>query len=343
MIISKLEDDNNKKRIYSFLISNGSGSSIKITNFGATIMSIKMPDKNGRLDELVMGYDNIQKYYANPYYFGATIGRVANRIAGGEFQLNGKRYKVACNEKDINLLHSGDAGLHYQVFESECLSARNAVNFYYRSPDGESGFPGNVDINITMTLTEDNIVRIEYKAKSDEDTFLNLTNHTYFNLRGAGSILDHELEIDAGCYTPVDENLIPTGDFESVIGTPFDFRVLRKIGEALDDNFEQINITHGYDHSYVITGQGFRRAAEVVDRQFGRRMSIYTDMPCMQFYTANFIPDTIRRGSFAYGPMKAYCFETQFPPDAMNKRAFPSCLLKQNERYNHSTEYRFGL
>ncbi|MGI6153403.1 MAG: aldose epimerase family protein [Christensenellaceae bacterium] len=335
--------EKNGKALFCYTIQTKSGASVRLTNFGATVMSIKMPDKSGQLDELVMGFDDVGEYFENPLYFGSTIGRVANRIAGSAFEIGGKRYCIPPNENGINLLHSGSEGLHKQIFDAAYVPDGNSVEFSYFSPDGEAGFPGNVKIYVAMTLEENNVFRIEYGAQADEDTPLNLTNHSYFNLAGSGRIDSHILQVYAEGYTPVNSSLIPTGEVAPVSGTPFDFRQTRPIGQHICDDDEQIKLAGGYDHNYAIGGEGFRIAAHVEDAASGRAMDVYTDMPGMQLYTANFVAPAEGRGAFAYGPQKAYCFETQFFPDSVNQPNFLSCVQKAGKPYKSKTEYRFTV
>ena len=224
----------------------------------------------------------------------------------------------------------------------DASAEENTLSLTYHSPDGEDGFPAAVDIRVEMTLTDDNTVRLEYFAEADADTVLSLTNHSYFNLRGEGDIGDHVLKIDAGEYTPVDENLIPTGEIAEVADTPLDFTHPHLIGERIEDPFPQLRLCGGYDHNFVLWGAGFRRAARVEDPQSGRIMEVYTDKPGMQLYTANFVPEMKGKNGVQYGPRTAYCFETQLFPDSMHHDEFPSCILKKGKTYHDVTEYRFS-
>lgn len=327
------------KDIFVYTFSNEAGSRMKVTNYGATIMSIEMPDVDGNFTDVVLGFDAPEKYYGDHPFFGATVGRYANRIAGGHFTVGGKDYEIPCNENGVNLLHGGDNSLNRKVWEASAEG--NTLNLFYHSSDGEDGFPAAVDIRVEMTLTEENAVRLEYFAEADADTVLSLTNHSYFNLRGEGEIGDHVLTIDASEFTPVDENLIPTGEIAEVLDTPLDFTHPHLIGERIEDPFPQMKLCGGYDHNFVLWGEGFRRAARVEDPQSGRVMEVYTDKPGMQLYTANFVPEMEGKNGVQYGPRTAYCFETQLFPDSMHHDEFPSCILEKGKTYHDVTEYRF--
>ncbi|MEG1753333.1 MAG: aldose epimerase family protein [Christensenella sp.] len=323
--------------VYTF--TNDAHGIMSVTNYGATIMSVLMPDVNGNIADVVLGFSTPQEYFGEHPFFGATVGRVANRIAQGKFMVGGKEYSIPCNEKGVNLLHSGNDSFNRKVWEGTVHE--NTVHLTYHSPDGENGFPGAVDVRVEMTLTEENAVRLEYFAHSDADTLLSLTNHSYFNLRGEGEIYDHILSIGAGEYTPVDENLIPTGEIAEVAGTPLDFTHPHLIGERIEDECEQLKLCGGYDHNFVLWGMGFRAAARVEDPQSGRVMEVYTDEPGMQLYTANFVSEMEGKHGVKYGPRTAYCFETQLFPDSIHHDNFPSCVLHEGRTYHNVTEYRF--
>lgn len=335
MIQTRKTDTRDGRDVFVYTFTNDAGGKLTVTNYGATIMAIEMPDVRGTMDDVVLGFDTPEGYYGKHSYFGATIGRFANRIAGGEFTVGGKNYTIACNEKEINLIHGGPDSFNRKVWEGSAEG--NTLKLSYHSPDGENGFPAAVDVRVEMTLTEDNAVRLEYFAQADADTILSLTNHSYFNLRGEGDIGDHILIINAGEYTPVDENKIPTGEFAEVLGTPLDFTHPHLIGERIDDPL----LCGGYDHNYVLWGEGFRCAARVEDPQSGRVMEVFTDKPGMQFYTANTLGEIVGKNGMVYGPRTAYCFETQLFPDSMHHDEFPSCLLEKGKTYHDVTEYRF--
>lgn len=327
------------KDVFIYTFTNDAGAKMRATNYGATVMSIEMPDPQGNMADMVLGFDAPEDYYGDHPFFGATVGRYANRIAGGQFSINGKDYSIPCNENGKNLLHGGDDSFNRKVWEGSAEG--DILKLTYHSPDGEDGFPAALDVRVEMALTEDNIVRLEYFAQADADTVLSLTNHSYFNLRGEGEIYDHILTINAGEYTPVDENLIPTGEIAEVAETPLDFTHPHLIGERIGDPFEQMTLCGGYDHNFVLWGEGFRCAARVEDPQSGRVMEVYTDKPGMQLYTANFVPEMTGKNGVKYGPRTGYCFETQLFPDSMHHDNFPSCVLKKAKTYHDVTEYRF--
>lgn len=327
------------KNLYSYTLENGCGK-VQVTNLGANIMSIQMPDKMGKLDDVVLGYDSVQEYFSNDASLGSTIGPAANRIRGGNFVVGGKEYNLPCNERGVNLLHSGSEAFSKKVWDSK-IEGGSLILSYHR-PDGEGGFPGNMMVWVKIQLLEDNTLVLEYSANSDKDTILNMTNHSYFNLRGKGSIEEHLLIIDAATYTPVNENLIPTGEIAVLSGTPLDFSKCVPIGERIDEEFEQLKLCGGYDHNYIIQGEGMRRAARVVDPLSERVLEVYTNKPAMQFYTANFLEDTVGKGGEVYTPRTAYCFETQLYPDGVHHENFPSWVLPAGQTHRDRTEFRFA-
>jgi len=335
MIEIKQTGTKDGKDVFTYSFANDAGGRMKVTNYGAVIMSIEMPDAKGRTDDVVLGYDMPEDYFKDEAYLGATVGRYANRIARGEFTVGGRDYKIPCNEGGAALLHGGAEGFSRKVWDGTVEG--DTLKLTYHSPDGEGGFPAAVDVRVEMTLTGENTVRLEYFAQADADTVLSLTNHSYFNLRGGDNIEDHILTVNAGEYTPVDDKLIPTGELAEVADTPLDFTHPHLIGERIDDPF----LCGGYDHNYVLWGEGFRCAARVEDPQSGRVMEVYTDKPGMQLYTANALAETVGKNGAEYGPRTAYCFETQLFPDSMHHDRFPSCILKKGKTYHDVTEYRF--
>ena len=284
-----------------------------------------------------------EKYLEQTTYFGATIGRCANRISGASFELDGKVYKLNANEGK-NQLHGG-----IDSFDKRMWNVRQsggALVFSYFSAGGEEFYPGNFDVNVTFSLSDENELRIEYSGVTDSDTIVNMTNHSYFNLGGrySGSAMDHLLMIDAGSYTPLGEGMIPTGEIRAVEGTPFDFRTLRRIGDRIDGGDAQLRLAGGYDHNFVLNGEGFRKFAELVDEKTGRAMYAYTDMPGVQLYTANFVQDApAAADGRKFVNRSAVCLETQFFPNAVNTEGFEKPIVKAGERYEHVTAYRFGL
>jgi len=315
--------------------------SVEILNLGATVYSIKTPALDGSVDDIVLAYPNWVDYINNKDYFGCVAGRYANRIAKASFNLNGKTYNVSANEGE-NCLHGGFEGLHKRFYEISELSD-DSVTLSCFSHDGEDGFPGNVNIEIKYSLN-DNSLEIEYSANSDNDTILNLTNHSYFNLagHGNGSVLDHEIQIFADKYLPVDEDLIPM-DFEPISKSPVDFKIRREMAYALRAPHEQISRCGGVDHNFVLANRGLENcAAKVFHMYSGRTMEVFTTEPGLQFYTANHIDDMTGKGGAYYGKYPAFCLETQHYPDSPNRPDFPSCTLKAGDIYSSKTIYKFG-
>lgn len=334
--------------VYSYTLSNKNGVEVKITNYGATITSIKAPDRNGKFDDVTLGYDSIDGYLAKNPHMGSLAGRYANRIAKGEFKLNGKTYTLAKNNGE-NHLHGGPNGFFKQIWTAAEVESKDgaAVQMKYLSKDGEENYPGNLDVTVTYTLTDANELKIDYLATTDKDTILNLTNHSYFNLAGAGNgdILKHQLKINAREFTPVDKTMIPTGKIEPLAGTPMDFSTLTAIGERIDQNYDQLVIGKGYDHNYVLSNGADLKAqdVEVYEPTSGRLMEVFTDQPGVQLYTGNFLDGTITgKGGKVYKQRYGFCLETQHYPDSPNKPNFPSVVLKPGEKYQTTTIYKFS-
>lgn len=332
-----------------YTLSNDNGVMVQLTNYGATVVALYVPDKEGNLDDVVLGFDSISDYEKpDPYnpYFGATIGRYGNRIAGGQFTLEGKTYTLAQNNGP-NHLHGGLKGFKDRIFKAIPMKTPEgpAVRFKYLSHDGEEGYPGNLQVSVTFTLTNDNELKIKYLATTDKPTVVNLTNHSYFNLAGEGSgdILDHELMIVADNYTPADDTLIPTG-IAPVAGTPLDFTTPHKIGERIeqllrkegDDPFK------GYDHNFVLDNQSgdLALAARAKEASTGRVMEVYTTEPGVQLYTGNWVNTRGKEGKL-YGQYSGFCLETQHYPDSPNNPDFPSTVLRPGEVYSTLTIYKF--
>lgn len=332
-----------------YTLRNASGMEVTITNYGGTITSVKVPDKNKNFGDVVLGFDNVDGYAAkeNTSYFGATIGRYGNRLAHGKFTLNGHTYQVPTNDGP-NSLHGGAIGFNRRIWQAKDVSTANApaLELHYLSPDGEQGFPGNLNVTIRYTLGKGNDLRIDYSATTDKDTVLNLTNHSYFNLAGPGSgtVLNHSLMLAADQFTPVDATLIPTGKLQSVAGTPFDFRKLTRIGERIDQNNEQLKLGKGYDHNFVLnTGGSLSKvAARVEEPTTGRVLEVFTDQPGIQFYTGNFLNGQTKGIGGAYQFRSALCLETQHFPDSPNHPNFPSTELKPGQQFHSTTIYRFS-
>jgi aldose 1-epimerase len=327
-----------------FTLTNRNGVEAKITNYGGIITSLKVPDSKGVLADVVLGFDTLDDYVTkNSPHFGATIGRYGNRIGKARFSLNGKEYKLAANNGE-NSLHGGNIGFNKVVWTPRELPD-GRLELTYFSKDGEEGYPGNLKVTVVFTLTDTNALRIEYSATTDKDTVVNLTNHTYFNLKGAGNgdILDHRVAINASKYTPVDAGLIPTGELRSVAGTPFDFHNPHAIGERINANDEQLKLGKGYDHNWVLdrkSSNGLEGAAEVTAG--GRTLEVYTTEPGVQFYTGNFLDGTLKgKGGKVYAQRSGFCLETQHFPDSPNQPKFPSTVLKPGQTYKTTTEFRF--
>lgn len=305
-----------------YTIENSSGAMLRVTDLGAAVQGIIVPDRNGNPGDVVLGYDTAEEYIANDAYFGAVVGRYANRISGAGFELNGKAYKLTANE-GRNTLHGGE-GLHLKRFEA--IPGENSMLFKLYDSDGADGFPGSIDISVRYSLTEDNAVMIDYGAVSDKDTVINLTNHSYFNLACGGKVLDHELQINADGYLPVDGELLPTGEVRPVAFTEYDFRQRRKIGKPY------------YDNCFVLNGS---ECAELYDPGSGRLMQVSTDMPGVQLYAGGAIGRRKGKGEAEYRENSGVCLETQFFPDTPNHPEFPSCVLKAGEKYESRTVYKF--
>jgi aldose 1-epimerase len=335
------------KEVYLYTLRNASGMEVTITNFGGRITSIRVPDKTGKLDDVVLGFASLAGYQAKPAataYFGAIVGRYANRLARGTFTLDGKTYHVPLNEGQ-NALHGGTEGFDRKYWDVRKASGHE-LELHYLSPNGQEGFPGNLNVTVRYTLDDKNGLRIDYTATTDRDTVLNLTNHSYFNLSGAGSgsVLNERLKLDADRYTPVNNTLIPTGAIDPVAGTPLDFRNTHAIGERINNNFEQLKLAKGYDHNFVLNHPGSLSAvaARVEDPTTGRVLEVFTTQPGVQFYTGNFLNGTVHGIGGIYKYRSALCLETQHFPDSPNHSNFPSTELKPGQTFHQTTIYRFS-
>lgn len=344
---SDFETEIDGKPVKLYWLKNGD-LQMAMTNYGARIVGLWAPDKNGKMIDVIIGRGSTKAYVDGPEsYFGATIGRVGNRIAKGKFKVEGKAYSVKPNN-NANALHGGENGFQDKVWEADQPNDYT-LELQYTSPDGEEGFPGELDAKVTYSLVDDHTLKIAYGATTDKTTVVNLTNHSYFNLNGEGSgtILNHELQIYADKFTPVDEGLIPSGELKSVEGTPFDFTSPHTIGERIDTDDEQLKFGGGYDHNYVLGGQkanGMNHAAKVVGDKSGIVMDVYTEEPGVQFYTGNFMDSKNALKSGAKDDNRtAFCLETQHFPDAPNHPDFPSIELKPGDTYNTVTEYSFSV
>lgn len=331
-----------------YTLSNKSGMKVSITNYGGTITSIKVPDRNKHFDDVVLGFDNLEGYIATKSYFGATIGRYANRIANGTFRLDGKTYHIPTNE-GTNALHGGTVGFNKRVWTAKEISTGHgqALELHYLSPDGEMGFPGDLSVTVRFSLNDKDELRIEYIATTDKPTVLNLTNHSYFNLsgQGNGTILHDKVMLAADQFTPVDKNLIPTGEIKSVKGTPFDFLKPTVIGSRIHEDNEQLKLAKGYDQNWVLNNKGdsMALAAKVEDPNSGRVLEVFTNQPGIQFYTGNQLDgSTHGKGGKAYPQFGALCLETQHFPDSPNHPNFPSTVLRPGQKFDRTTIFRFS-
>lgn len=338
MIRQILEKHTDGNDLILYELQNNNDISVKITNYGATITSIMTPDRDNKLQDIVLGFDSVEKYMEGHPYFGSTVGRFANRIANGKFMIGDRQYSLDLNDGK-NHLHGGYHGFD-KVFWNGSISGEKLV-MQHLSPDDDQGYPGNLDMHVSFSLNDDNELNIEYGAKCDRDTIINLTNHTYFNLSGCQrNILDYELRIYAKNYTPIGEGSIPTGSIETLKGTPLDFSKMTKIGERIGDAHLQLEIAGGYDHNYVLDSTGL--CAEVYDPFSGRSLKVLTDKPGMQFYSGNYLNGIEGRGGIKYNKNFGLCLETQYYPDSPNNPGFPDCLLKKSGTYSFSTTYSFN-
>lgn len=339
-----------------YTLENANGMRVKISNFGALIVAVEVPDKNGDFADVALGYNTLAEYQQDTAtYFGAVVGRVANRIAHGQFSLAGKTYTLPTNNAPADIpctLHGGKVGFDKKLWQARVLHGENpTLALTYLSKDGEEGFPGNLSVTVTYTLLANNTLRVHYAATTDQPTPVNLSQHSYFNLSGEGSasILDHQLRIPSAKITPVTAGLIPTGEFLPVAGTPFDFNEPHAIGERIDADHEQLHLGAGYDHNWVLQRPLIKKfadlqlAAELSDPASGRVLRLYTDQPGIQFYSGNFLDGTLRgKSGKAYARRSALALETQHFPDSPNQPNFPSVILQPGEFYDSATEFRFS-
>lgn len=334
------------QEVHLFTIKNKNGLVLKLIDYGATVVAVETPDKNGKLDNITLSFPNLEGYTQRHPYFGSTVGRYGNRIAQGKFKIEDQEYTLATNN-DVNHLHGGKVGFDAMVWKAEEVQSPNTtgVKFTYSSPDGEEGYPGKLDTTVTYSLTNDDQLSIDYEAQTDKPTVVNLTNHCYWNLGGAGSgdILKHELMIAADKYLPIDSTSIPTGELADVAGTAMDFTKPTAIGARIDELKKEPHTTKGYDHCYVLRGQGgaLELAAVVKDPASGRVMEILTTEPGIQLYCGNFLDGSEGNGGFKQH--EAFCLETQHYPDSPNQPSFPSTLLKAGDTYKSKTVHKFSV
>ena len=335
--------------VYKYILTNEDGMSVVISDFGATILSINVPDKKGELADVIGGYDDLQSYIEADGYQGAIIGRVGNRICEGKFTLDGIDYSMYINNGP-NHLHGGKEGFDKKIWQVLSMQDSNepSIKLFYLSKDGEEGYPGNLSVTVTYTLTNDGELSIRYEATTDKRTIINLTNHTYFNLGGydSGKIYDHELWLDADTYLPTDDNLIPTGEIKSVKGTPFDFRLPKAIGRDIHLHDNDLIIAGGYDHCINFVGgetQAPKLRARAVHKASGRVMEMLTNQPCVQFYSGNFLTNEKYpfKNNCSQNKQMAFCLETQHMPDSINHPNFTNVILNPEEKYDYTTVYKF--
>lgn len=328
------------KAVNLYTLKSSSGLEVKITDFGGVITAVNAPDKSGKVDNVVLGFDELSLYLDKRSFFGAIIGRYGNRIDKGQFTLNDSTYQLSLNDGP-NHLHGGTNGFDQKVWEAKPAGTPEApaLELTYFSKDGEEGYPGNLEVTVTYTLKGDSLI-VDYLANTDKATPVNLTNHSFFNLAGKGSILDHELTIDADTYTPVNETLIPTGEIKPVAGTPFDFTEPHLIGARIDQ------VPGGYDHNYALNQSekgAMTFASKLKDPESGRTMEIYTEEPGLQFYSGNFLDGSQKSGDWVFEQYNGLCLETQHFPDSPNNENFPSTILNPDETYQTRTIMVFGV
>lgn len=324
-----------------YSMKNKNGMEVAVTDYGAALVKALVPDKNNRVQDVVLGYDSAAAYEKGDVHFGATVGRVANRIGGASFKLNGKTYGLTANANG-NSLHGGREYYNKRLWKAAERKDKS-ITFTLHSPDGDQGYPGNADISVTYELTEDNEIKIHYHGVSDADTLMNLTNHSYFNLSGhaSGTVLDQEVMIAADAFTRADAESIPTGEIVPVDGTPMDFREYKPIGQEIEVDYEALVLGMGYDHNWALNGDGMRTVAGMRSKETGIVMEVATDLPGMQFYTGNFLISEAGKEGAEYKKRHGACFETQYFPDAVHKEHFEGPVVKAGEVYETTTVYRF--
>ena len=333
------------KEVELYTIKNKNGMSAEIITYGAILKSLFVPDKKGRVQDVVLGYDKLWMYFKNGSFFGATVGPIANRTKGGSYKVNGKKIQLPINDHKANNLHSDiKNGFHKRLWTAE--AGKTSVKLSLEKKHGDMGHPGNMKVSVTYTLTDKNELKIEYNASSDRDTVINMTNHSYFNFQGpaSASINDHILTIYASRYTEVDAQAIPTGNLPEVKGTPMDFTKPKKIGKEIDNkDFTQLKLVKGYDHNFCVDGYNGKKKliAEVSDPKSGRSMKVFSDLPGVQFYAGNCIGKNKGKSNFPNGPRKGFCLETQYYPDAINHENFVQPVFGPDKEYHTTTIYQF--
>jgi aldose 1-epimerase len=335
--------------VHLYALTNSHGMQAKVSNFGGVLQSLFVPDRQGRLEDVVLGFDSLEPYFTNKPYYGAIIGRFGNRIAEGKFTLDGHEYTLAKNS-GANSLHGGVKGFDKVLWEAEPVEVASGVALIlrYLSKDGEEGYPGNLEVKVTYTLNDSNELTIDYEATTDQATPVNLTSHTYFNLAGhaSGSVLGHEVQLHASRFTPVNANLIPTGELRPVAGTPLDFTAPTALAARIEEDDEQLKLALGYDHNFVLDrqGDGLEPAARVREASTGRVLEVRTTEPGIQLYSGNFLDGTLTgKGGRVYQKRDGMCLETQHFPDSPNQPAFPSTVLRPGEKYSSRTVFAFSV
>jgi len=346
MVKQELFGTHEGKEVYLLTLTNKAGNVIRITNYGAKINWIEVPDRNGKKDNITFGFDTFEETQKGDMSFGSAVGRYANRIANGKFTLDGVEYTLPLNNGP-NTLHGGPAGWHSVVWNTEIMKNSDfpAVKFTYVSPDMEQGFPGTMTSEVVYTWTDDNEIKMDYACTTDKKSVVNVTNHAYFNLKGAGNgeILDHELVIKASAFTPVDSVMIPSGELRPVVGTPFDFTSPHQIGERINDSYEQLVLGKGYDHNYVLDNKE-EVDVTVYEASTGRVMEVITDQPGMQLYTGNFLNGTqVGHGGITYNHRTGLCLESGHFPDSPNHPEFPTTVIVPGDIFKSTTIYRFSV
>ena len=335
------------RTVERYVLKNSKGESVSVINYGAIITSIMVPDREGQLGEVTLGYEELESYFTDRFFLGAVVGRFANRIANGRFELDGKSYALVQNQ-GTNHLHGGPDGYYRALWQAQVLHrAVPTVELWHESPDGDAGFPGELHARVRYAFDDECRLTVTYEATTSKPTVVNLTQHSYFNLAGSGTIVDHELQLAASQFTPTDKLAIPTGELRNVAGTALDFRALRRIGDAIDAPEEQLQFGEGYDHNFVVEGDpGTRRfAAQLQCSRSGRNLRVDTTEPGIQFYSGNFLTNdgTVGRGSTKYGRRGGLCLETQHYPDSPNKPHFPSTRLDPGQTFSSQTVFQFGI
>lgn len=331
------------KEIMLYTLKNSRGMEVAITNLGAAVVKMMVPDKNGDTADVVLGFDKAEDYYGNPNFIGAVIGPNANRIGGAEYEIDGVKYQLAVNDGPNNLHSDFEKGYHKVLWDAQ--PGDNSVTFTWKDTDGNMGFPGNKEIQVTYVLDEENGLSLHYHGSSDKKTVLNLTNHTYFNLDGhdSGIIEGHELMLNASRYTPVVAGAIPTGEIAPTADTPLDFTRMKRVGQDINADYEQLRLVKGYDHNWVVDDYdgSLKHIATVKAEKSGRTMQVYTTLPGIQFYAGNCIDTQTGKNKTVYGKRQGLCLETQFFPDTVHQASFPSCIFEPGRDYDSLTIYRF--